>query len=127
LSEILRYTFDKIIDNTVCEFWWKIVSSRLGLQIDINKDMICDSAAEEKSSCKGDSGGPSTTSIHKKRIQIGLVSFGIPICKIAIPSVNTRITSYLDWIRKNSPDFPADFLKYLLCWEQLFWFGLQKS
>jgi chymotrypsin len=100
LSPALRFTFDKIVNNPECKKIYKSYTN----------NMICNSGAGGKNSCGGDSGGPLTTKFHRKKIQIGLVSYGKKLCGNGISSVNTRITSYLDWIRDNSPDFSPEAL-----------------
>jgi hypothetical protein len=49
--------------------------------------------------------------MNNKSIVIGLVSYGKDrYCENDIPSVNTRVTSFLDWIREHSPDFSVESL-----------------
>jgi secreted trypsin-like serine protease len=107
ISSMLRFTFNKIINNTECGNIWKELNNNL----DVHESNICNSAAGGKSSCGGDSGGPLTTTHYHKLIQIGLVAYGSGLCEDeTVPSVNTRITSFLSWIRHHSPDFPSDAL-----------------
>lgn len=54
----------------------------------------------KKDSCEGDSGGPLQmidTNSNVARV-VGVISFGVGACGAAIPSVYTRVASYLDWI-----------------------------
>lgn len=50
-------------------------------------------------SCEGDSGGPIQLIYENAPIAkiVGIVSFG-SICGSTLPSINTRVASYLDWI-----------------------------
>jgi len=69
---------------------------------------------EGKDSCNGDSGGPMVINIFNKQnkkllsnngeshwIQVGIVSFGPTACGEALPGVYTRVSSYMDWIKRN--------------------------
>jgi secreted trypsin-like serine protease len=48
---------------------------------------------------QGDSGGPLVQYEDKAPIQIGIVSWGVYPCGIArVPSVYTRVASYVNWI-----------------------------
>ena len=52
---------------------------------------------------KGDSGGPLMTVNESGRWEvIGLVSWGRRCGDPTYPGVYTRVTTYLDWIRKNA-------------------------
>ncbi|XP_076343510.1 clotting factor G beta subunit-like isoform X2 [Tachypleus tridentatus] len=69
----------------------------------ITDDMICAGYQEGgKDSCQGDSGGPlmyhdSTTG---RMNLIGVVSFGFDCALPNIPGVYTRLSSYVNWLRK---------------------------
>lgn len=65
--------------------------------------MIC-AAYPGKDSCSGDSGGPmvTQTSAGSPWVQAGIVSWGIGCGKAPYPGVYSRVTSFLDWIQKNS-------------------------
>lgn len=70
----------------------------------LTSDMIC-TKTEDKDTCQSDSGGnlyytnPSNSLLYS----IGIVSGGLG-CAGANPSLNTRVTSYLDWIVANTPE-----------------------
>ncbi|XP_058462888.1 venom serine protease-like [Malaya genurostris] len=84
-----------VIGNKVC-------SSRLNTTISNQK--MC-TYNPMKDTCQSDSGGP-LFYIEPGRglvYEIGIVSYGFA-CATANPSVNTRVTEYLDWIMVNSPD-----------------------
>eukprot|EP00095_Tigriopus_kingsejongensis_P002459 maker-scaffold1402_size43054-snap-gene-0.7 protein:Tk02459 transcript:maker-scaffold1402_size43054-snap-gene-0.7-mRNA-1 annotation:"hemolymph proteinase 24" len=65
------------------------------------KDQVC-AGRNGKSSCFGDSGGPLVVqSDDGTMFQIGVVSFGARRCAGRKPSVYTRVSPYVDWIREN--------------------------
>ncbi|CAG9570651.1 unnamed protein product [Danaus chrysippus] len=57
-----------------------------------------------KDSCQDDSGGPLlyTDSYNGRLYNVGVVSFG-QFCASTEPAINTRVTSFLNWIRKEAP------------------------
>lgn len=57
--------------------------------------------ANNKDSCVSDSGGPLILFIKGRQYVVGLISYGIG-CGTTNPSVNTRITSYIQWIVSNT-------------------------
>lgn len=68
--------------------------------------MIC-TREDEKDACQGDSGGPLMISRVNKAgktfwEQVGLVSFGVGCARPDLAAVFTRISSFVDWIHKNT-------------------------
>ncbi|KAI9553933.1 hypothetical protein GHT06_019204 [Daphnia sinensis] len=65
--------------------------------------MIC-AAYPGRDSCSGDSGGPMVTqeSPNSPWVQAGIVSWGIGCGKPPYPGVYSRVTSFLEWIKKNT-------------------------
>ncbi|XP_064649351.1 chymotrypsin-like elastase family member 2A [Lineus longissimus] len=71
---------------------------------------LCAGGESTENVCKGDSGGPFTCKRGIENVQYGVVSFGsmrLLGCykggnKGKAPSVYTRVSFYLDWIKKNS-------------------------
>ncbi|XP_016985635.1 lectizyme [Drosophila rhopaloa] len=62
---------------------------------------ICSSSQEQsKSACNGDSGGPLVVEFENAASElIGIVSWGYIPCGLAnLPSVFTKVSSYVDWI-----------------------------
>ncbi|KAI8034917.1 lectizyme [Drosophila gunungcola] len=62
---------------------------------------ICSSSQQQsKSACNGDSGGPLVVEFENAASElIGIVSWGyIPCGKSNLPSVYTKVSSYVDWI-----------------------------
>jgi len=60
---------------------------------------ICTDAVGEISACSGDSGGPLVQFDNNVPTQLGIVSWGVYPCGVNhMPSVYTRVASYVDWI-----------------------------
>ncbi|XP_014475331.1 PREDICTED: venom serine protease 34-like [Dinoponera quadriceps] len=59
---------------------------------------------EEKDACQFDSGGPVLwqNPSTKREVLVGIISFGIA-CGNNKPGVNTRVSSYIDWILSETP------------------------
>ncbi|XP_055531865.1 venom serine protease-like [Wyeomyia smithii] len=66
---------------------------------------ICTLAAG-KDTCQGDSGGPLFYTDYYNGLVylVGVVSYGMA-CATNDPSVSTRVTSYLNWIMQNTPEW----------------------
>lgn len=61
--------------------------------------------------CHGDSGGPLVSCVGVHCTQIGVVSFGFPLCtNVGLPAVFTRVSHYKKWIDMNLT--PLDFVSY---------------
>ena len=68
----------------------------------VTTDQMCAGGERGKDACKGDSGGPL---LYKENDEtpwylLGIVSLGSRICADGRPTVFTRITSYVPWIRE---------------------------
>lgn len=85
-SSVLKKAQVRVIDTQTCSRQNNF----------INKSKICTSDSKSGSSCTKDSGGGLYWSVGRQYV-IGLVSYGT-FCASNIPSVNTRITSYIGWI-----------------------------
>jgi secreted trypsin-like serine protease len=48
--------------------------------------------------CRGDSGGPLTSTFGTTEVLIGIVSFGASDCNAKQPTAYTRVAGYLDWL-----------------------------
>lgn len=90
VSKILQKVDLQTIGNTECAT----------VHPNLKSSMICTStAAGQKDTCQGDSGGSLfyTKPANSLLYSIGVVSQGEG-CALNKPSINTRVTSYLDWI-----------------------------
>ena len=93
-SNELRFVSNPVLTNDVC-------AQTFGSSL-IQKQQICMSGINGRSSCNGDSGGPLTVEADGKT-QVGVVSFGSAAgCAKGYPSVYARISEFLDWIEANS-------------------------
>jgi len=68
---------------------------------DIQTTMLC-AANDGKDSCQGDSGGPLVTKEDGAFSLIGVVSWGYDCASPDYPGVYARVTSELDWIKRES-------------------------
>ncbi|KAI8433996.1 hypothetical protein MSG28_012147 [Choristoneura fumiferana] len=92
----LHHVTLQVITNAVCQ------QSYNDADVSIHGSHLCTSGAQGVGTCDGDSGGPLTAVWNNQRILIGVVSFGPDGgCQSGIPSVFTRVTSYLTWIQGN--------------------------
>ena len=78
------------------------------------ENQICAGGEIGKGSCKGDSGGglfygnrlvedsfTETDQEARPWFLLGIVSYGNPTCGIGKPEVYTKVSQYVDWIKKN--------------------------
>ncbi|XP_058461900.1 venom serine protease-like [Malaya genurostris] len=68
----------------------------------VNSKKLC-TYAPGKDTCQFDSGGPLYLRGVQNMYTIGIISYG-GVCAGSTPSVNTRITAFLDWIRSKTGD-----------------------
>lgn len=68
----------------------------------VNRDHVCAGLKQGgKDSCQGDSGGPLVRWIGLKRELVGIVSFGYGCAQAGQPGVYTKVSHYVDWIKRN--------------------------
>ncbi|XP_035223169.1 uncharacterized protein LOC118195937 [Stegodyphus dumicola] len=94
-SDILQIATFPVLNNTDCE--------RIhGLPI--SPSLICTKSNEkDKGACNGDSGGPLMLLDNENHWKtIGVVSWGRRGCDAKFPTVYTRVSHYLDWIKQHS-------------------------
>ncbi|XP_050093159.1 venom serine protease-like [Anopheles aquasalis] len=92
-SDTLQKVQLSVIGNSEC-------SQRLGTTVPYQQ--LC-TFTPDRDTCQADSGGPLfyTNPSSGLLYNVGLVSFGFA-CATERPSVNTRVTEFLDWIMANS-------------------------
>jgi secreted trypsin-like serine protease len=61
-------------------------------------DIVVARSVIDSAVCAGDSGGPLVASNGKRDAVVGIVSYG-PHCSVAAPTVYTRVSGFVDWIR----------------------------
>ncbi|XP_053661913.1 brachyurin-like [Anopheles marshallii] len=95
MSRFLRYAMNSVITNSECVAAWSSYY--------VEDQNVCMSAANGRSPCIGDSGGPLLVNSAFGPLQVGIVSFGEAVgCAVNYPSVYARITYFLPWILDNS-------------------------
>jgi secreted trypsin-like serine protease len=99
-QQTLREVDLPIVDNATC--------ARLNRGIDIKDHQICAGYLDdvtEKSSCKGDSGGPLFNPEGDKTL-IGIVSGGRGCGRPNTPAFYTRVSSFVGWIEDRTGPLP---------------------
>ncbi|KAG9329852.1 hypothetical protein JZ751_028919 [Albula glossodonta] len=67
----------------------------------LRQEMMC-AGGDSIDSCQGDSGGPLMCYFGKTWVQVGVVSYGNGCGQLNYPGVYTRLSSYRDFIKKNT-------------------------
>ena len=96
-AEDLQWADVYISNQTRC----KEVYKNLKLNNQITSNMICADNAKGKDACQGDSGGPLICGQDGIPVLTGIVSFGEGCASAIYPGVYTRVSNYLNWIKKN--------------------------
>ncbi|XP_019539639.2 venom serine protease isoform X1 [Aedes albopictus] len=93
-SDVLNKVALTVISNQEC-------STRLNSTI--TRQKMC-TYTPSKDTCQSDSGGPLFYTEARSGLvyEVGIVSYGFA-CATTNPSVNTRVTDFLDWITANTP------------------------
>ncbi|VDI52857.1 Hypothetical predicted protein [Mytilus galloprovincialis] len=89
----LQVLYMPAVTNAYCNSTYFLVDKR-PLFRGAYSNFIC-LQDKDKDSCKGDSGGPMVCSNKL----VGALSVGGNICNGSLPSVHTKISPYLDWIK----------------------------
>ncbi|KAK9758880.1 Trypsin [Popillia japonica] len=82
-SEKLQYLNTKVVTGWLCSFSGG------------DESRLCTQGPLFSSGCSGDSGGPLVAGGK----QIGIVSYGESLCAGILPTIYTRVSYYLDWIK----------------------------
>lgn len=101
-SEVLQEVKLPIISSAECN-----VPYMKFMGLPITDNMICATTNNgAQDACQGDSGGPlMLETAGKRRVQIGVVSFGGSCGGALVPGVYVRVTKFLDWIRRAGAQF----------------------
>ncbi|XP_029864862.1 elastase-1-like [Aquila chrysaetos chrysaetos] len=98
-TDTLQEVMLPVVDHAICsqDDWW-------GSQV--KTTMICAGGDGVKAGCSGDSGGPLSCYKDNSWQVHGIVSFGlVPYCNTyKKPTVFTRVSAYVDWIRRTITD-----------------------
>lgn len=102
-SHVLKEHSGPLMDTTKCLAAWDKfpgISARF-------PDHVCFDVTMG-TPCHGDSGGPLVVCTGVQCTQIGVVSFGFPLCtNVGLPAIFTRVSTYKGWIDMNLT--PLDF------------------
>jgi trypsin len=94
-SDVLLKTEVDYMTNEACQAAYTGMYS-------ITEGMLC-AARSGKDSCQGDSGGPAML-VNEPNVQVGIVSFGEGCADPLYPGVYTRVSNYVEWIKKTVCD-----------------------
>ncbi|KAM5312404.1 serine protease 40-like [Glossophaga mutica] len=62
--------------------------------------------SDDKSICRGDSGGPLSCQLNATWFLMGLSSWSLPCHRPVSPSIFTRLTHFSSWIREKQKNTP---------------------
>ncbi|EAT45513.1 AAEL003233-PA [Aedes aegypti] len=103
-SMTLLKTTVKQANRSECQEWMTVRGLKL------TEDQLCVGERDGADNCKGDGGAPLGYSAEYNRgmrfVQFGIVSFGSG-CGV-VPSVYTRVASYMDWITATISSLDSD-------------------
>lgn len=94
----------KITNSSSCEIKELGVEKLQGSQLCVTYRNL-----EADISCPGDEGGPVQNIIRSGNYKtgepdiykiVGISSFGSEVCGTGFPSINTKVSSYIDWIEE---------------------------
>lgn len=93
LSSSLQWINSTTISNEKCTKWFSPIAA----------SNICTIGKLKYGACHGDSGTALIRDANSSQIQIGVLSWGArKRCELGYPSVFTRISDYIDWIKQHS-------------------------
>ncbi|XP_026739090.1 trypsin, alkaline A-like [Trichoplusia ni] len=93
-SEQLRHVQFWVVNQAAC-------SARYGfIGMSVTANMVCTGLLDigGRDTCAGDSGGP----IYHNNVVVGVCSFGIQCGSAEFPGVNTRVSSFSNWVQSNA-------------------------
>ncbi|CAH0559131.1 unnamed protein product [Brassicogethes aeneus] len=90
ISDLLLGVNLTLIPNNLCSIGYK----------NIFDTQICTLGKDDKSPCRGDSGGPLVD--VETGLQVGIISYGTKYCEIGWPTVNIRVSKYIEWIETSA-------------------------
>lgn len=100
-SNILQRTYIYLIPYAACE---EVLMLKMG-EIPLHPTELCAGNLDGSTdTCEGDSGGPlvqNNPSTGKFEL-VAIVSWGPYPCNIDRPSINTRVSAFVDWIAENT-------------------------
>ncbi|XP_063399047.1 chymotrypsinogen A-like [Mytilus trossulus] len=94
LPDRLQVQYMPAVSKAYCNNTWNSFFGFRLFPVNFINTIIC-LQDKDKDSCIGDSGGPMVCSNKL----VGTLSFGKDLCDGTLPSVHTRISAYLDWIK----------------------------
>ncbi|OXA43669.1 mite allergen Der p 3 [Folsomia candida] len=98
VSKVLKRVDVPILSNQACN-----MTKYAGK---ITDNMLCAGDVEKggKDSCQGDSGGPLVVDVYKRKMIVGVVSWGYGCAKPNSPGVYSRVANFADWIVSQTSD-----------------------
>lgn len=100
-SSILQKVTVPVVSNEECKRSYEKYQNFI-----IDEKILCAGYPNgRKDACKGDSGGPlmviSSENQNVRVTQIGIVSYGLKCAEAGFPGIYTRVTYYIDWIKRH--------------------------
>lgn len=94
-SDVLMRVNLPVAPHAQCRRVWR------ALRKDIDDSQLC-AAGQGKDTCLGDSGGPLVRWDARAPVLVGITSFGKPCAHRGVPSIWTRVSAHLDFIRQHA-------------------------
>ncbi|KAK8404771.1 hypothetical protein O3P69_001408 [Scylla paramamosain] len=97
-SPVLKEYTSTLINSTNCVKAWNMFP---GISAELEQHICLDVTIGTP--CHGDSGGPLVVCAGNHCTQVGVVSFGFPLCtNVGLPAVFARVTYFKSWIDMNT-------------------------
>ncbi|KAF6084243.1 hypothetical protein HJG60_008523 [Phyllostomus discolor] len=95
-----------LLDRRVCKVFFQ-ASDPQGPQYTIDEGVLCaGTMRDNKSICRGDSGGPLSCQLNDTWFLAGLSSWSLPCRSPVSPSVFTRLAHFSDWVLERQKENP---------------------